>query len=62
MPSYRVIYEIDIFDVGGPVEAARRADYYMQKENRHYEPQFYVTDTSTGISCSIDLDELGHPE
>ena len=55
MSSYRVCYEIDI-EADTPLEAARITDDYMQRENRAFEPSFFIINSKTGESCVVDLD------
>ena len=55
MPSYLVVYEIDI-EAETPLEAAFITDDYMQRENRAFEPAFFIINSKTGESCIVDLD------
>jgi hypothetical protein len=57
MASYLVTYQIDI-DADTPLQAARVADDYMQRENRAFSPVFSIINSETGESCVIDLDEV----
>ena len=61
MPSYRVVYEIDI-EEDTPLEAALQAEFLMQRENRAFWPSFFVVNSRTCDSCIVDLELEGHPE
>ena len=61
MPSYRLIYKIDI-EAETPLEAAHITDDYMQRENRAFKPSFFIINSKTGEQCIVDLDLEDHPE
>ena len=56
MNSYRITYEIDI-EADSPLDAAKAADWFMQKENRHWDPIFRVRNVGTGEKYRVDLDD-----
>ena len=55
MNSYRVTYEIDI-EADSPLDAAKSADWFMQKENRTYAPFFRVKETAVDRTFDVDLE------
>lgn len=58
MTSYRVIYGIDI-EAYSPLDAAKSADWFMQKENRHFKPAFSVSviDMDADRQFKVDLED-----
>ena len=56
MTSYRVTYEIDI-EADSPLNAAKLADWFMQKENRHFDPVFDVIDGDNDREFKVDLED-----
>ena len=61
MPSYRVTYQIEV-DRDTPLEAARQVDDYMQRCIRCFEPVFFITDTDSLETFTIDLEDYREPE
>jgi hypothetical protein len=61
MPSYRVTYQIEV-DRETPLEAARQVDDYMQRGIRCFEPIFFITDTDSLETFTIDLEDYREPE
>ena len=56
MNSYRITYEIDI-EADSPLDAAKSADWFMQKENRHFKPVFTVIDGDADRQFKVDLED-----
>jgi len=55
MTTYKVTYEIEV-EANSHIAAAKEVGKYMQ--NGFYQPFLTVTNTKTGKSKDIDLDEI----
>jgi hypothetical protein len=61
MPDYLVTWEIDVFNVRSPLEAARKAREAQVREAT-MATVFIVTNVDQGITTQVDLMEEGEAE
>lgn len=55
--EFRVVWEIDAFDVEGPVDAARYAQRMMQMNREGYNTNCFTVIDNLGNRFSVDLED-----